>query len=68
MGYRVCEIELSHKGTNNRNPDLVCKKDIIYMCIFIYISELIYNEVMEYETREKAKVAMQNHTGKKSEF
>ena len=23
---RVCEIDLSHMGKNNRNPDLVCKK------------------------------------------
>ena len=23
---RVCEIELSHMGKNNGNPDLVCEK------------------------------------------
>ena len=29
---QVCEIEeLSHMGKNNRNPDLVCEKDLSHM-------------------------------------
>ena len=28
--YVVCEIEVSHIGKNSRNPNLVCKKKILY--------------------------------------
>ena len=28
---RVCEIELSHMGKNNRNPHLVCEKFLIFI-------------------------------------
>ena len=28
----VCEKELSHMGKNNRNPDLVCDKSILFVC------------------------------------
>ena len=31
---RVCDIELSHMGKNNGNPDLVCEK-ILYLCYFL---------------------------------
>ena len=28
---RVCEIEISHMGKNNGNPDLVCEKELSQM-------------------------------------
>ena len=27
--YRVCETEFSQMGKNSRNPDLVCKKEVV---------------------------------------
>ena len=32
----VCEIELSHMGKNNRNPDLVCQKEEVIIKIILY--------------------------------
>ena len=37
---RVCEIELSHMGKNNGNPDLVCEK-IWYILLFIRFNKFL---------------------------
>ena len=39
---RVCEIEISHMGKNNGNPDLVCENKLNALKLVYHVAQIFW--------------------------